>query len=104
MGADQQMDVAEGELFEHLAAFAAADAMGTLTALVANAGNTGPKARVDELTLGRVERILAVNVEFLLHGREETGSGQNMGVVVGDLACAKVSSLRGGLPWTYGLQ
>jgi hypothetical protein len=32
------------------------------------------------------------------------GSGQNMGVVVGDLACAKVSSLYGGLPWTYGLQ
>jgi hypothetical protein len=32
------------------------------------------------------------------------GSGQNMGVVVGDLARAKVSSLRGGLPWTYGLQ
>jgi NAD(P)-dependent dehydrogenase (short-subunit alcohol dehydrogenase family) len=45
-----------------LAAFAAADAMGTLTALVANAGMTGPKARVDELTLARVERILAVNV------------------------------------------
>ena len=27
-----------------------------------------------------------------------------MGVVVGDLACAKLSSLRGGLPWTYGLR
>jgi hypothetical protein len=36
--------------------------------------------------------------------RVERGSGQNMGVVVGDLACAKVSSLRGGLPWTFGLQ
>ncbi len=32
------------------------------------------------------------------------GSGQNMGAVVGDLACAKVVSLRGGLPWTFGLQ
>ena len=32
-----------------LAAFAAADAMGTLTALVANAGMTGPKARINEL-------------------------------------------------------
>ncbi len=45
-----------------LAAFAAADAMGPLTALVANAGIAGPKARVDELTVERVERILAVNV------------------------------------------
>jgi NAD(P)-dependent dehydrogenase (short-subunit alcohol dehydrogenase family) len=45
-----------------LAAFAAADAMGPLSALVANAGITGPKSRVDELTLQRVERILAVNV------------------------------------------
>lgn len=35
---------------------------------------------------------------------DRLGSGQNMGVVVGDLACAKVSSLRGGLPWTFGLQ
>ena len=45
-----------------LAAFAAADAMGPLTALVANAGIAGPKSRVDELTVERVERILAVNV------------------------------------------
>ena len=45
-----------------LAAFAAADAMGRLTALVANAGIAGPRARVDELTVDRVERILAVNV------------------------------------------
>ncbi len=45
-----------------LAAFAAADAMGPLTALVANAGIAGPKARVDELTVDRVERVLAVNV------------------------------------------
>lgn len=44
-----------------LAAFAAADAMGRLTALVANAGVTGPKTRVDELTVERVERILRVN-------------------------------------------
>ena len=36
--------------------------MGPLTALVANAGIAGPKARVDELTVERVERILAVNV------------------------------------------
>ena len=45
-----------------LAAFAAADEMGPFTALVANAGIVGGKARVDELTVERVERTLAVNV------------------------------------------
>jgi NAD(P)-dependent dehydrogenase (short-subunit alcohol dehydrogenase family) len=45
-----------------LAAFAAAEAMGPLTALVANAGIVGSKTRVDELTVERVERVLAVNV------------------------------------------
>ena len=45
-----------------LAAFAAADGIGPLTALVANAGIVGARARVDELTVDRVERILAVNV------------------------------------------
>lgn len=45
-----------------LAAFAAADEMGRLTALVANAGIAAAGARVDALTVERVERILAVNV------------------------------------------
>jgi NAD(P)-dependent dehydrogenase (short-subunit alcohol dehydrogenase family) len=45
-----------------LAAFAAADKMGPLTALVANAGIVGGRARLDELTAERVERTLAVNV------------------------------------------
>ena len=45
-----------------LGAFAAAEAMGPLTALVANAGIAGTKSRVDELSTERVERILAVNV------------------------------------------
>ena len=45
-----------------LGAFAAAEAMGPLTALVANAGIAGTKSRVDELSAVRVERILAVNV------------------------------------------
>lgn len=44
-----------------VAAFEAADAMGRLTALVSNAGIVGPKARVDEMALERVERVLAVN-------------------------------------------
>jgi NAD(P)-dependent dehydrogenase (short-subunit alcohol dehydrogenase family) len=45
-----------------LAAFAAADAMGPVGALVANAGISAARARVDELTAERVQRILAVNV------------------------------------------
>jgi NAD(P)-dependent dehydrogenase (short-subunit alcohol dehydrogenase family) len=45
-----------------LRAFAAADDMGSLTALVANAGIVGEKARVDALTVERVARMLAVNV------------------------------------------
>jgi NAD(P)-dependent dehydrogenase (short-subunit alcohol dehydrogenase family) len=43
-------------------AFAAADALGPLTGLVANAGIVAPRARVDELDAARVERMLAVNV------------------------------------------
>jgi NAD(P)-dependent dehydrogenase (short-subunit alcohol dehydrogenase family) len=45
-----------------LRAFAAADALGPLRGLVANAGIVGPKARVDEFSAERVERMLAVNV------------------------------------------
>jgi NAD(P)-dependent dehydrogenase (short-subunit alcohol dehydrogenase family) len=45
-----------------MAAFAAADAMGPVGALVANAGIGAAQARVDELTAERVQRILAVNV------------------------------------------
>jgi len=45
-----------------LAAFAAAGRVGALTGLVANAGIVAPRARVDELTVARVERLLAVNV------------------------------------------
>lgn len=45
-----------------LAAFAAADSLGPLTALVANAGIVGARARVDEMDAERVERLLAVNV------------------------------------------
>ena len=45
-----------------LRAFRAADELGPLTAMVANAGIAGAKTRVDELTAERVERMLAVNV------------------------------------------
>jgi len=42
--------------------FAAADDLGTLGILVNNAGITGPRARVDELSAERIERMVAVNV------------------------------------------
>jgi NAD(P)-dependent dehydrogenase (short-subunit alcohol dehydrogenase family) len=45
-----------------LAAFAAAEQLGPVTGLVANAGIVAPKARVDQVTAERVERLLAVNV------------------------------------------
>ena len=45
-----------------LAAFAAAEDLGPVTGLVANAGIVGPRARVDQLTAERVQRMLAVNV------------------------------------------
>jgi NAD(P)-dependent dehydrogenase (short-subunit alcohol dehydrogenase family) len=44
------------------AAFAAADAMGSLAGVVANAGVVVPKARVDTMTAQRVADVLAVNV------------------------------------------
>ncbi|MDF2975357.1 MAG: family oxidoreductase [Actinomycetospora sp.] len=44
------------------AAFAAADAMGPLAGVVANAGVVVPKARVDTMTAQRVADVLAVNV------------------------------------------
>ncbi len=53
-------DVAvEGDV---LAAFAAAERLGPLTGLVANAGVVAPRARVDEYSAERVQRLLAVNV------------------------------------------
>jgi NAD(P)-dependent dehydrogenase (short-subunit alcohol dehydrogenase family) len=45
-----------------LALFKAADAFGTLGALVNNAGIVGPSIRVDEMTAERIERMMAVNV------------------------------------------
>lgn len=44
-----------------LAAFAAAGRLGPLRALVANAGIVGTRARVDEMTAERIQRVLAVN-------------------------------------------
>ncbi|HEX6001036.1 MAG TPA: SDR family oxidoreductase [Hyphomicrobiaceae bacterium] len=47
---------------EVTALFAAADRLGAVTVLVNNAGIVGPKARVDEMSPERLERMMAVNV------------------------------------------
>jgi NAD(P)-dependent dehydrogenase (short-subunit alcohol dehydrogenase family) len=45
-----------------LALFAAADEVGPVEVLVNNAGIAAPRARLDELTAPRIERLFAVNV------------------------------------------
>ena len=45
-----------------LALFKAADGFGTLGALVNNAGIVGPSIRVDQMSVERIQRIMAVNV------------------------------------------
>lgn len=45
-----------------IAAFEAADELGTLTAAVINAGIVAPTSRVEDLTAERIERLFAVNV------------------------------------------
>ena len=45
-----------------LALFKAADAFGTLAALVNNAGIVGPAMRVDQMSADRLQRIMAVNI------------------------------------------
>jgi NAD(P)-dependent dehydrogenase (short-subunit alcohol dehydrogenase family) len=71
------------------ALFAAVDAeLGTVRALVNNAGIVGPKARVDEIDATRLQRMFAVNVigAFLCAGeavrRMSTTRGGRGGVIV----------------------
>src|SRR5690348_16988305 len=59
-GAAVQADVAEED--DVLRAFVAADELGPVRGLVANAGIVAPQARVDEMSAERVGRMLAVNV------------------------------------------
>jgi NAD(P)-dependent dehydrogenase (short-subunit alcohol dehydrogenase family) len=68
--------------------FARADARGELMVLVNNAGIVAPRARVDELDVARIERMLAVNTlgPFLCAReavrRMSTAHGGNGGVIV----------------------
>ena len=71
-----------------LALFAAADAFGTLGALVNNAGIVGTTSRVDEMSAERIQRMMAVNVTgSILCAREavkrmSTRHGGNGGVII----------------------
>src|SRR5437660_6801340 len=71
-----------------LALFKAADAFGTLGALVNNAGIVGATSRVDEMSAERIQRMMAVNVTgSILCAREavkrmSTRRGGNGGVIV----------------------
>jgi NAD(P)-dependent dehydrogenase (short-subunit alcohol dehydrogenase family) len=71
-----------------LALFKAADAFGTLGALVNNAGIVGPSIRVDAMSAERIQRMMAVNVTgSMLCAREavkrmSTRHGGKGGVVV----------------------
>jgi NAD(P)-dependent dehydrogenase (short-subunit alcohol dehydrogenase family) len=75
-------------------AFEAASELGPLAGFVANAGIVAPKARVDELTVERVERMLAVNVLGAIVGCREAvrrmstrhGGGGGSIVLVGSAA------------------
>src|SRR4030088_3304374 len=51
-----------GEESDILALFKAADAFGTLGALVNNAGIVGTTSRVDEMSAERIQRMMAINV------------------------------------------
>ena len=71
-----------------LAMFKAADAFGTLGALVNNAGIVGTTSRVDEMSAERIQRMMAVNITgSILCAREavkrmSTRHGGNGGVIV----------------------
>jgi NAD(P)-dependent dehydrogenase (short-subunit alcohol dehydrogenase family) len=79
-------DVAEES--DILALFRAADAFGTLGALVNNAGIVGPSMRVEEMSFERIQRMMAVNVTgSMLCAREavkrmSTRNGGKGGVII----------------------
>jgi NAD(P)-dependent dehydrogenase (short-subunit alcohol dehydrogenase family) len=71
-----------------LALFKAADDFGTLGALVNNAGIVGPSARVEDMSVERIQRMMAINVTgSILCAREavkrmSTRNGGKGGVIV----------------------
>src|SRR5260370_26116409 len=86
-----------------LALFKAADAFGTLGALVNNAGIVGATSRVDEMSPERIQRMMAVNVTgSILCAREavkrmSTRHGGKAGIIVNPSSVAPQL----GCPTTY---
>jgi NAD(P)-dependent dehydrogenase (short-subunit alcohol dehydrogenase family) len=77
-----------GKESDILALFKVADDFGTLGALVNNAGIVGPSARVEDMSVERIQRMMAVNVTgSILCAREavkrmSTRNGGKGGVIV----------------------
>jgi NAD(P)-dependent dehydrogenase (short-subunit alcohol dehydrogenase family) len=84
-------------------AFAAADQLGRLTGLVANAGIVASKSRVDELDTARVERMLAVNVtgQILLCREAVRRMSTDRGGVGGSVVLVSSAASRLGSPGEY---
>lgn len=85
------------------AAFAAADDLGPVTALVANAGIVAPTARVDEMDAERIERLFAVNVlgPFLCCGEAVRRFSTRHGGPGGSIVLMSSSASRSGSPGDY---
>jgi NAD(P)-dependent dehydrogenase (short-subunit alcohol dehydrogenase family) len=85
------------------AAFSAADELGPVTALVANAGIVAETARVDEMDAARIERLFAVNVlgPFLCCGEAVRRMSTRYGGSGGAIVLMSSSSSRSGSPGTY---
>ena len=87
------------------ALFAAADALGPVSALVNNAGVVAPAARVDELTLTpeRISRLMAVNVTgaFLCAGEAVRRMSRRHGGSGGSIVNVSSGAARLGSPGEY---
>ena len=85
------------------AVFTAADALGPVTALVANAGIVAETARVDEMDAARIQRLFSVNVlgPFLCCGEAVRRMSTRYGGSGGAIVLMSSSSSRSGSPGTY---
>jgi NAD(P)-dependent dehydrogenase (short-subunit alcohol dehydrogenase family) len=85
------------------AAFEAADALGTVTAFVANAGIAASQSRVDELSAIRIAEIFAVNVAgpFLACGHAVRRMSTLYGGVGGSIVLVSSAASRLGSPGEY---
>ena len=72
-----------------------------IAARIASAPRLDPVGLRLEAPVQWPNKVIAYPANYQAHIE---GSGQNMGVIFVVAARAKVSSLRVGLPWTYGLQ